>query len=143
MSDYSIEDIREGALHLAWVLDDCADAGFYACCLAWPDRLRPRTAFDVLPLLFPGACEDDFEFRQSPCAPEGFWTLAGDSSIHPYFHDCAEDFRLVFNEETGFVSVDVTGRFERLYNLMRRFTGACVMFGGAPVFNNDFHQEEG
>lgn len=131
MSDYSIEDIREGALHLAWVLDDCADAGFYACCLAWPDSLRPESAFDILPLLFPDAREDDFEFR-----PEGFWTLADDGN------DCAKDFRLVFNEETGFVSVDVSGHFERLYNLMRRFTGACVMHGGAPVFNNDFHQEE-
>lgn len=135
MSDYAIEDIRENALNLAWNLDECSGSGFYACCL-WPDGLRPESAFDILPLLFPGAGEDDFEFRQSPYAPEGFWTLAGGGS------GCAEDFRLVFNEETGFLSVDVSGRFERLYNLMRRFAGACVMFGGAPAFNDDFHQEE-
>ena len=136
MSDYSLEDIRENALNLAWNLDDCAGAGFYACCLAWVNEIRPETALDILPLLFPGAGEDDFEFRQTPYAPEGFWTLADDGN------DVAEDFRLVFNEETGFLSVDVTGRFERLYNIMRRFTGACVMFGGAPVFNNDFHEED-
>ena len=136
MSDYAIEDIRENSLNLAWNLDDCAGSGFYACCLAWVNELRPESAFDILPLLFPHSREDDFEFRQSPYAPEGFWTLADDGN------DVAEDFRLVFSEETGFVSVDVSGRFERLYNLMRRFVGACVMFGGAPVFNNDFHQEE-
>lgn len=136
MSDYAIEDIRENALNLAWNLDECSGSGFYACCPAWANGLRPESAFDILPLLFPGARKDDFEFRQSPYAPEGFWTLADDGN------DVAEDFRFVFNEETGFVSVDVSGRFERLYNLMRRFVGACVMFGGAPVFNNDFHQEE-
>lgn len=136
MSDYAIEDIRENSLNLAWNLDECSGSGFYACCPAWVNELRPESAFDILPLLFPGAREDDFEFRQSPYAPEGFWTLADDGN------DVAEDFRFVFNEETGFVSVDVSGRFERLYNLMRRFTGACVMFGGAPAFNNDFHEED-
>ncbi len=136
MSDYAIEDIRENSLNLAWNLDECSGSGFYACCPAWVNELRPESALDILPLLFPHSREDDFEFRQSPYAPEGFWTLAGDGS------GAAEDFRLVFNEETGFLSVDVSGRFERLYNLMRRFTGACVMFGGAPAFNNDFHQED-
>ena len=136
MSNYAIEDIRENALNLAWNLDDCAGSGFYACCLAWVNEIAPQEPWEVLRVLFPDARMDDFEFRQSPYAPEGFWTLADDGN------DCAEDFRLVFNEETGFVSVDVSGRFERMHNLMRRFAGFCVMHGGAPVFNNDFHQVE-
>lgn len=136
MSEYDFDDLRECALRIAWMLDDCSGGGFYACCMDFVTALTPQEPWEVLRVLFPDACMEDFEFRQSPYAPDGFWTIRDDAN------DCAEDFRLVFNEETGFVSIDVSGRYERMHELMRRFTGFCVMRGGAPLFNNDFHQED-
>lgn len=136
MSEYDFDSLHEHALRLAWTLDGTAGSGFYACCMDFVNELSPQEPWEVLRVLFPDACMEDFEFRSGSGVGGGFWTVRDDAN------DCAEDFAMRFDVDDGFVSIDVSGRYERMHNLLRRFTGFCVMHGGAPSVNNDFHQEE-